>query len=258
MSEDFTQRATCECYYKFENASDLGEDNQGQIALTNNNGVSQSSTIPSGTYANPSATKSADFDKASIQYFSASHNDAQEIDNLTAFTALMWIKNDTNNSHHMLWNMSNYGGDGHECLLNYVGKTQFKFAGTLDEEAFSWTTGVWYFLAFTYSQTSDAMRTYRGNEETQVVQIGSDTEAINKTGGTAKSFTIGRHNLSADYYHDGLICEIAFFSEELSLAELQEIQADGVEGGVAGQPTQTRSWGIPTGSGRRDRPGGYN
>ncbi|HLE03990.1 MAG TPA: hypothetical protein VI729_05165 [Anaerolineales bacterium] len=29
-------------------------------------------------------------------------------------------------------------------------------------------------------------------------------------------------------------------------------------GAPAGQPTQARTWGIPTGSGRRDRPGGHN
>ena len=92
MAEDYTQRATCECYYKFENSGDLGEDNQNQIDLTNNNTVTQSATIPSGTYASPSATKSADFESGSSQYLSAAHNDSTEVDDLTAMTVVCWVR----------------------------------------------------------------------------------------------------------------------------------------------------------------------
>lgn len=236
MAEDFTQRATCEAYYKFENAGDLGEDNQNQIDLTNANAATQSADIPSGTYASPSATKSVDLEQTSSQHLYAVHNDSTEIDDLTALTFLCWLKLESKQAWARLAEKGY--SDGGWFLMFLSGgddlRADFGNASYCDwTNAFSLAT--WMFIAITYSQTSDKFRLYYGEEETQV-SMKTENSEVNKSAATAERFTLGA-NAAGDNEIDGLFCEYTVFSEELSLAELQEVQVDGMEGSVAVAPT---------------------
>jgi len=231
--EDFTQRASLQCYYKFENASDLGEDYKGNIALTNTNAVTQSATIPSGTYAAPTATKSADFEADSAQYLTAIHDDAQEIDNLTALTMLMWYRPESvPTDGPILIDMADNGCTGGwrwyttstgTAVTPCFGGTS---SGSGNQGMFS--AGVWSFIAMTYGQDTDQIRTFKGTEEVQVVQKQA-VAAVDKTAATTMGFFVGRYH-GGSLYADGLMCELAVFSERLELADLQDIQQYGMDG----------------------------
>ena len=238
MSEDFTARATCECYYQFENSDDLGLDKQGQIALTNNNTVTQSATLPSGTYASPSAANSADFEVGSTQSLSANHDDSAEIDNLTAYTALAWLKPESVPSQLNIYSKATGFTDGFISFIAGSGVTyRFYFAGTNYAEGITTLlAGTWYFFATSYSQADDEQRVYRGLEETQVVQDGAGQSLTDATASTTGGFKIGGYAWQTGTEWDGLICEFAVFSEELTLAEIQEVQEDGIEGTVTTVP----------------------
>lgn len=235
MAEDFTQRATCECYYKFENAGDLGEDNQNQIDLTNNNNVTQSADIPSGTYASPSATKSANFEAGSSQSLSAAHNDAQEIDNISALTVVGQFKLESDpGTDFTAWSFAYpglTGKEGHRGRIKTgTNELDFGFDGVYKAESKTWSTATWYFLAWAYDDTTDEMNVYAGAEETELAELGSGTAAADLTAGCELDFYLARKADSADRFYDGLMCELAFFTEKLTLTEIREIQADGMEG----------------------------
>jgi hypothetical protein len=209
----------------------LGEDYQGNIALTNNNAVAQSATIPSGTYAAPTATKSADFEADSGQYLTATHAISSEIDDLTALTGCCWI-NTESSAQLVIWEKGADFGNGHHLFL-YDNLTALRGRfGTIWAAKYGGTFSLatWYFVALTYSQATDVITWYRGTEAAQVTAYSTTTAAVDQTASTAAGFAIGgRSNTSASSF-DGLICEFAIFSEALSLAELQDLQQYGMDG----------------------------
>ena len=229
--EDFTLRASLQCYYKFENGADLGEDYKGNIALTNVNGVTQSATIPSGTYAGPTAIKSADFERASSQYLSATHDASILIDDITALTVVAWFNPESWAASSCIYLKSGFLSDGHGIYIVSTGTNpRGLFSGNDASRTQTFSAGTWYFICFTYSQTSDLMKVYTGTESVQVTELGTSTSLIDATASTTYGFRIGCASWAVAYLFDGLICEPAWFTEELSLAELQELQQYGMDG----------------------------
>lgn len=231
--EDFTGRATLQCYYKFENSGDLGLDTQGNIALTNNNSVAQSSTLPSGTYAAPTAANSADFELDSTMSLSANHDDSSEIDNLTAMTTVFWIKPESVPSQTVYVSKASGFSDGFIFFTVSSGATSRDyFAGSNYVET-GWSdisSGTWFFVAISYSQANDEQRVYQGTEEVQVSLQGTPATLTDETGDTTGGFKIGGFAWQGGSEYDGLMCEVAILSEELSLSELQDIQEFGMDG----------------------------
>src|SRR3990172_5256187 len=228
--ENFLLRASLQCYYKFENGADLGEDYKGNIALTNVNAVTQSATIPSGTYAAPTATKSASFASASSQRLTATHAVSLELDDLTELTGLAWIRA-TTLGQRLIWEKGEYLADGHNLFTNSDSHLRGRFSNVgIDPYGGALSTSTWYFVAITYSQTADAIQLYRGTESVQIAAYGSSAAAVDKTASTAGGFAIGSTAAAGGSYWDGLICELAIFSELLTLAKLQEVQQYGMDG----------------------------
>lgn len=229
LAEDFTSRATCESFYDFENNGDLGEDDQGQIAMTNS-GVTQSADVPSGTYAGPSSGKSGDFEQGDPDVMTATHAISSEVDDLTAITAFAWIKLEGTPGEEWIFSKTaSTGWDGWFVALNTGGNAYFAFGNGnfVNLSGLTWNTATWYFIAFTYDGSN--MRFYRGTEGALAAQLGSDSAAAGRTASTADEFAIGKRWDDQKYF-DGLITEAAVFSEALSLKELQSIQEYGIEG----------------------------
>lgn len=230
--EDFTQRATCECYYKFENGGDLGEDNQNQIDLTNNNAVAQNADIPSGTFASPSAIKSADFERDTSMSLSASHADSTEVDDLTAITVVFWVKLEAGTSaEQWLFSKCTATNNGWFVALDNSGdKLYLGFGDGFKSLDAVWADATWYFVAFTYDGNN--VKAWRGAEEAQVTQLGGDQAHVGKTAATTDLFYIGKRYTGEAFYTDGKLCEVMVFSEALTLNDLEDIQQYGMEGGV--------------------------
>ena len=226
LGEDYTARGTCECYYKFENGGDLGEDNQNQIDLTNS-GVTQSATIPVGTFVSPNITKSGDWELGDPDYMTASHAVAAEIDDLTAITIVCWVRPESLVASSFVATMAHEWGSGWRFRWFPEGGGGFHhvFDGVDAEDLpVTMNTGTWYFMVGTYDGTDAYL--YQGTEEGQVAELDS-TGGIGNTATTTGGFYVGSRWGPADYW-DGLICELAVFSEALTLSDLEDIQRYGM------------------------------
>ena len=244
---DFTADASLVAYYKFENGADLGLDTKGNVNLTNTNGVTQSATIPSGTYATPFATKSASFLGTSVQSLNATHNNSTALDNLTEFTVVMWINHSgTWGTSEDLADKSDSGTDGFRIKIDNTGtKSAFRFGNATENlNTLTLTSGTWYFFGYTYDQTSDLDKTYYGTEGVQAALQGTGTANVDATGATAQPFYMGLKN-GGTFPYTGLMCEVAFFSRVLSLAEIRSIQQYGMDG-IASVPNIYKKTGVTT------------
>lgn len=201
-------------YLKGYESSGNALDAHSSFEFTANNG-------PGSTAGKISLAR--DFDNTAFQYFS--HADHTDLSAGSDFSGQAWVKLDSKGTGQRV-GIGKLGTPNREWVTIYSGFwDRFAFYVYSDGDAGvnlvladnfgSPSTGVWYLLQWRHDSVAD---------EIAIAVNGVKNTVAHTTGvfdGTA-AFEIGRNPEAAgnaDFYHDGAICEIAFWKRTVSDAE---------------------------------------
>lgn len=229
-------------YMNGANSADETDHSANGYTITQNNGITSSSTVPSGY-----SGKSRSFASSSTQHFYCGNSTCANLQIANqAFTMMAWVNASTVPASASSYGiMRKYATSGNQrqyaLLLTGTGSSQFKFAtylstsGTAATVNMSSTTttyvgSTWYHAAVVYNGTD--VRIY--------VNGSLDCTPASMTGnlydGTAP-FRIGTETNSSETVTNlfyGLIDEVAVFNRALSASEVQDIYTNGLTGNKGG------------------------
>lgn len=211
-------------YYKMDEASGTREDSHGSNDLTDNNTVGSATGI---------IDNGADFESTNSEYLSITDASQSGLDITSDLSISAWVKFESNTTAYQVIS-SKYLSTGNQqswqfrCSLDSATdaiRADMSANGTAVTQTalnYSFTTGTWYHIVFSYSASVGRVEVFV-NGSSAGVMTGQVTSIFN---GTAP-YQVGLGNPGGSEYLDGVLDEHAIYSRSLNYGDVLDLYNSG-------------------------------
>lgn len=243
----FTSDTHCQAVWLLENGA-LTTDSRGNGNTLTNTGVVATATHKEGSYAGDWESSDSDFMEIADASLSADFP-LKTGDTTGDISVTLWVQFESFPAASHLFGKYNSSGVNYRSFAIQARNTSTNlgfiigYASGVSYEAV-WTatvtTGVWYHVGITYSQSTKAYTFRVWDDGAGSVISNASGNTTNTMSITAASVLLGARSGGADAFLDGILDEVVVFDDLLSTAEIDEIRSGTYDEGVGGGGTRRR------------------